>query len=50
MKVLTMEEKIGTILVDLAAIKTDVAWLKRLFTVMVVGVGAIIGVDITGMV
>jgi hypothetical protein len=44
-----MDEKVNLILVDLATVKTDVAWLKRLFVGGIIGVGAILGIDMTGL-
>lgn len=46
----TMDEKINTILIDLASVKTDVVWLKKLFTIMIIGIGTFVGIDLTGMV
>ena len=46
---LSLNESIAMIRVDLAAVKTDVTWLKRLFTVGIVGIAAIFGLDVTGI-
>ena len=35
---------------DLACIKTDVVWLKRLFGGIVIVTGAFFGIDMSGMV
>jgi hypothetical protein len=46
---LSLNESIALIREDLAALKTDVTWLKRLFTVGTIGVAAIFGIDLTGI-
>lgn len=35
---------------DLKGIKTDIAWLKRLFGSIIIVTGVLFGVDVTGMV
>lgn len=49
MKQLTLDEKIDQIMVDLAVLKTDVTWLKRIFFGIVITTGAIFGVDMSGV-
>lgn len=49
MKRLTLEEKIDQMLVDLAVVKTDVVWLKRIFFGTVVLAGTVFGVDMSGV-
>ena len=46
----TMESMIYNIKIDLASVKNDITWLKRLFTGCVILVGAIFGVDVSGVV
>ena len=45
----TLEEMIYDIKIDLASVKNDITWLKRLFTGCVILVGAIFGVDVSGV-
>ncbi|MCK4667916.1 hypothetical protein KAU33_14265 [Candidatus Dependentiae bacterium] len=44
----TIEQMLYEIKTDLASVKTDVTWLKRLFTITLIGIGLIFGVDLTG--
>lgn len=44
------EEAIIQIQIDLASMKSDVTWLKRLFTVGLVVTGSLVGIDLTGMI
>lgn len=48
MKTETIESMLYTIRSDLASVKTDVTWLKRLFTGTLVLIGAILGINTTG--
>ena len=45
-----LEKKIDTLMIDMASIKTDVTWLKRLFTGVIVITGVIFGIDTSGLV
>lgn len=47
---LSVEELISEIRIDMAGIKADVKWLKRLFTGLIIVTGALFGVDISGVV
>ena len=47
---LSLNESINLIQIDLAAVKTDVTWLKRLFTVIIIGIGMLFGIDMSGIV
>ena len=46
----TVEQMLYSIKTDLASVKTDVTWLKRLFTTALILIGGIMGVDMTGMI
>ena len=47
---MTLDEKINRVMVDLASVKTDVSWLKKLFVVGIIGIGTVFGIDLTGIV
>jgi hypothetical protein len=49
-KRLTLDEKVDQMLVDLAIVKTDVVWLKRIFLSTVLLTGAVFGIDMSGVV
>lgn len=49
-KRLTLDEKVDQMLVDLAIVKTDVVWLKRIFLSTVIVTGALFGIDMTGVI
>jgi len=46
----SLEEMIYDIKIDLASVKNDITWLKRLFTGGVILIGAVFGVDVSGVV
>ena len=46
----SLNEILNEIQVDLATVKTDVSWLKRLFVVMLICAGALFGIDFSGVV
>ena len=46
---LTLDEKIDLLMIDMAAIKTDVTWLKRLFGGIILITGGIFGIDASGL-
>ena len=46
----SLNEILNEIQVDLATVKTDVSWLKRLFASGVILVCAFFGIDMTGIV
>jgi hypothetical protein len=49
-KAMTLDEKVDQMMVDLASVKTDVTWLKRIFFGGVMLVGAFFGIDMSGVV
>lgn len=49
MRKLTLDEKVDQMLVDLAIVKTDITWLKRIFGIAVLLTGAVFGIDMTGV-
>ena len=49
-KRLTLDEKVDQMLIDLAIVKTDVVWLKRIFLSTVILTGAVFGVDMSGVI
>jgi len=46
----TIEEILYEIKVDLASVKTDISWLKRIFSVIIISIGLFMGVDISGVI
>ena len=50
MKERTLSEILTDIQVDLAAVKTDVIWLKRVFISALVITGTFFGINLTGMI
>lgn len=46
----TLEEMMYDIKIDLARVKTDVVWLKKLFVTGIIAIGVVFGVDLTGVV
>ena len=46
----SLNEILNEIQVDLATVKTDVSWLKRIFVIMLIGAGALFGMDFSGVV
>ena len=50
MTVLTMDEKIDQMMVDLASLKTDVTWLKRIFSGCIIISFTVIGINTTGVI
>lgn len=50
MKQETLEQMLYQIKTDLASVKTDVTWLKRLFSGVVTIVGILLGVSMTGVI
>ena len=49
MKQLTLDEKIDQMMIDLAVLKTDVVWLKRIFGIVGIFCTAIFGIDMSGV-
>lgn len=46
----TLEQMLYQIKTDLASVKTDVAWLKRLFVAAIIFTGALFGINVSGVV
>ena len=46
---LTLDEKIDVLMVDMATMKADVTWLKRLFGGIIIITAAFFGIDVSGI-
>lgn len=47
---LTLEDKVDQMMVNLAVVKTDVTWLKRIMVSAFILTGAAFGIDLSGVI